>query len=220
MAQDSIERDKEQRRKDKKEGRNGRLVLDAAEDADDGTGVESGDGDAGGGEEENEADVLDEKVAVFVVGIGSVVGKSGKHNVDDAVNGHDEHVLDFGNELVNANNAVWCKKSEKNHVGLRIHAGGDAGDKEGPHGFEVSTYVEFLPRSELDELAKTDHIENIGSVSSEDNYGPVDAIVVRITNEKEHEDKADEFDSDTANGDVSILLNGLVEPFNTEAGEP
>ena len=157
---------------------------------------------------------------VFVVGIGSVVGKSGKHHIDDAVDGHDEHVLDLGDELVNADNAVWCKKSEKDHVGLRVHAGGDARDKEGPHGLEVSPYVKFLPRPESNKSMEANHIENVGPVSSEDNYGSVDAVVVRITNEEEHEDYADEFNSYAADGNVSILLNGLVEPFDAEACEP
>ena len=88
--------------------------------------VECGDGDAGGSKEEDEADVLDEEVPVFVVGVGGVVGESGEHDVDDAVDGHDEHVLDLGDELVDADDVVRCEESEEDHVGLRVHTGGDA----------------------------------------------------------------------------------------------
>ena len=126
MAQDSVERYENEGGEDEHEGRDGRLILAAAEDADDGIGVEGGAGDASGSEEENETDVLDEKVAVFVMGVGGVVGESGEHDVDDTVDGHNEHVLDLGDELVDADDVVRCEESEEDHVGLRVHTGGDA----------------------------------------------------------------------------------------------
>lgn len=191
-----------------------------AKDIDDGASVESGDGDAGRGKEENKADVLDEEVTVFVVGVGGVVGESGEHDVDDTVYGHDEHVFDLGNELVNANDIVRCKESEEDHFGLRVHAGGDAGDKERSHRLEVSTYVEFLPRTESDESVKAEHVEDVGSVPGEDYDSPINAIVPYILDEDEHEDETDEFDSDAADGNVSVLFDGLIEPFDAKAGKP
>lgn len=84
----------------------------------------------------------------------------------------------------------------------------------------MSSYVEFPPGAEFDESVEADHVEDVGSVSGEDDYGPVDAVVVGVVDEEEHEDEADEFDGDAADGNVSVLFDGLIEPFYAEAGEP
>lgn len=50
----------------------------------------------------------------------------------------------------------------------------------------MSAYVELPPRPESDKLAETDHVEDVGSVSGEDDNDSVDTIVVSTMNEQKH----------------------------------
>lgn len=196
------------------------MVLVSTKNADDRLGIESSDSDTGRCKEKNEADILDEKGMIFAVLVRSIVRETGKHDVNDAVDGYDEHILNLGDELINTNDTVRRKKAEKNHICLGVHAGGNAGDEERFHRFEVAADVEFLPRSESDNTMKTNHVENVGPVSGENNNGPIDVIIISVMDEEEHENKTDEFDHETADSDVSVLFDSLVEPFNAETGKP
>lgn len=220
LGQDGVQGYEQERGQDAQEGQDGAPVLAAAEDADDRVRAERGAGDAGGGEQEHEVDVLDEQVVVFLLGVPGVVGEPGEHDVDHGVDGHDEHGLDLGDELVDADDVVGGEEAEEDHVGLRVHAGGDAGDEERGHGFEMAPDVQFFERHERNERAQAEHVEDVGPVAGEHDDHAVDVVVGCLVDEREHEDEADEFDRDAADGDVPVLFDGLVEPFHAEGREP
>lgn len=220
LGQDGVQGDEQEGWQDAQEGDDGGPVLAAAEYGDDGIGTQRGAGDACGGEQEHEVDVLDEQAPVLVLGIFGVVGQAWEHDVDDGVDGHDEHGLDFGDELVDADDVVGGEEAEDHHVGLRVHARGDAGHEEGSHGPEMPSYVKLVYGHERDESAQAEHVEDVGPVSGEHDDHAVDAVVGRLVHEGEHEYEADELDRDAADGDVSVLFDGLIEPFHAEGCKP
>ena len=71
----------------------------------------------------------------------------------------------------------------------------------------MATNVELSPGPKMNEFMEAEHIENVGSVSSEDNDSPIYSVVLCVMDEEEHENEADEFDDDAADGDVSVLLD-------------
>ena len=77
-----------------------------------------------------------------------------------------------------------------------------------------------VPAGERDERADAQYVEHVRAGGSDDIDDGVGQIVAGFLYEDKHKNQREKLESDVANGDVLILLDGAVEPLGAEIVEP